>query len=252
MHLNLVSTLSMTSQISSDFLLGLILEENKHLNLIDFINKDNKACLYCCVCVSMAVANKYQRIQEIFTETDLFLSEYFEIYANAMDNYRSLVKTNIRQILIDEARIFYPLTLETKMITNLVTDPAQRVVYEQIMDQIKTNHSYVLLLRDDIVFVIIHYENDNFIIIDPHIEFCGILSAGRIYRYVTYDAVWDLSVRCLYPPVTETESVTVPTIDPAMELVVAEHIAEAINTPIFEIEQMQHDASQEETQSQIS
>lgn len=186
-----------TRQENSGFLLNLLLEENHHLNPIDFIDKNDKTSNFACVCVALAIGEKFMDIKSIFLDTDKFLSVYFPIYATALENYRSLVGDNLRQIYFDEAKIFYPAELISISTMKLVSDESRRDSALQFLDNIK--NSYAIILRDEIAFVIIHYEADKYIIIDPHVEYCGIMSKNAVYRYTTYDGIWDFDVALSIP-----------------------------------------------------
>ena len=185
---------------NSEFLLGLLLDENKHTNTMDFIDKSDKSANYACVCVSLALAQAHQDIKSNFTNSEEFFGKYFEIYASALENYRSIVGNDFRQIFIDEAKIFYPIDLATTSTKNLVSNATNKAQALAILDSIKDTNSYVIILRDDIAFIVISYEAD-YIIIDPHVEYCGILSKNSVYRYATYDSIWDFDVHFLTPVV---------------------------------------------------
>jgi hypothetical protein len=144
--------------------------------------------------VSLAIMEKFSEIKNSFTNLDQFSSTYFEIYANALENYRSIVGNNPRQIYFDEAKIFYPTELDTNNITKLVSDANNKAIADQFLDSIK---DCAIILRDEIAYAIIHLEADKYIIIDPHVEYCGILSKTGIYRYTTYDGIWDFNVALL-------------------------------------------------------
>ena len=180
-----------TQQHNSEFLLNLLLEENKHLNTIYFIDRTDKSTNYACVCVALAIGEHFETIKENFMDNEQFCEKYFIIYTNALENYRSIVGTTIRQIFVDEAKIFYPKSFVITTLSNLVTNPVQN------LDSI--DNSYAIILRDEIAFTIIHYKDDDYILIDPHIEYCGIMSKDAIYRYITYDGIWDFSVSILTP-----------------------------------------------------
>ena len=194
-----------THKENSEFLLGLLLEENKHLNLIDFIDRSDRTTSYACVCVSMGIGESYNDLKNVFTNTDQFSSKYFDIYASALENYRSIVGTDVRQIYFDEAKIFYPTPYSTITITKLVSNANNKNNAMQYLDSIK--NSYAIILRDEIAFIIIHYNADDYIVIDPHVEFSGILSKTGVYRYVTYDLIWDFDVSILLPTKTNDNAI---------------------------------------------
>ena len=181
-------------QQNSEFLTTLFLEENKHINPVEFIFKDDKASNYSCVCVSLGVVEKYQDIRASFFDNNKFSAIYFEIYLNALENYRSIVGVNDRQIFVTEAKIFYPLSFTTHNIKNSVSNAESKQKIFDIIESLKTNHGTLMILRDEIAFVVIHHENDDYILIDPHVECCGILTKNNIYRYVVYDGIWDFDV----------------------------------------------------------
>lgn len=178
--------------INSEFLLNLLLEENKHLTIIDFIDKEHGS--FACVCVSLALAEKYQEIQNIFTNSEIFTEKYFVIYADALDKFRIITNNRIRQIFIDETLKLFPLMLKNKTVKNLSTNTNNVNDAINLLHSVRNNHSYALILRDDIMFIIMHYNENEFIIIDPHVEYCGILTERQIFRYVTYNGVWDFDV----------------------------------------------------------
>ncbi|XWV26644.1 putative orfan [Tupanvirus soda lake] len=222
LHLNIILThiiskFTMTSsQHNTEFLLGLLLEENKHINPIDFIlDKQNKARDYCCVCVALGICENAGKIRNSFKNVEEFSYEYFNIYVNALDNYHSIVGKDLRQTFVDEAKVFYPQKFTTTTISNLVTNETNKSNAMALLESIKNNNSHMIVLRDEIAIVIIHYEGDNYIVIDPHVECCGVLSKTGVYRYVVYDSVWNFDVHIMVPenttestPVTESENTT--------------------------------------------
>lgn len=189
----------MTTAQNSEFLLGLLLEENKHLNPIDFIDRQNKASGYSCMCVSLGVSQQFESIRNSFFLFDKFTEQYFNIYATALDNYHSIVGDTLRQVYFDEANNFYHQDVNTVPMNTLVSDATNKETAINLLETIKNDHSYAIILRDEITFTVIHYENDNFIVIDPHVEYCGILSKTGVYRYVTYDNVWNFNVYVMTP-----------------------------------------------------
>lgn len=185
------------SKQNSEFLLNLLLEENHCLYPIDFIDRNNKSTNFCCVCVSLGVADKYDELRSSFENNDSFSKSYFNVYIDALENYRCIVQGNDRQILFDEAKIFYPKEFKITSTNNLVSNEENKNAVLNFLEELKTNHTYAIILRDDIAFVVIHQQNDNFIIIDPHVECCGLLSKNGVYRYVVYDGVWDFNINML-------------------------------------------------------
>ena len=222
----------MSTQQNSEFLLGLLLEENKHLNLIDFINKQDKASSYCCVCVSLACAFRSVELCESFTNMDSFSAMYFDIYASALENYRSIVGQSIRQILVDEAKIFYPQPMVTLTTNNLVTNHLNKQNVLDSLETVKNDHSYMIILRDDIAFIAIHHAGDNFIIIDPHVEYCGVLSKIGIYRYIVYDSIWNFDVHVMMPvkPVQISQTIEDTVIAQTIEVIIDQTVTDPIDT----------------------
>ena len=193
------------SNHNSEFLLGLLLEENKHLNPIDFIDKTDRSSGFSCVCISLAIVEKYNEIQKSFVDPNSFFEIYFPLYANGLDNYRSIVGQSLRQVYIDEAKIFHQLEFDTFTTNNLVAEPIKKNSAMELLDTIRDNNSWGIILRDEIAFVIIHHDKDDFILIDPHVEYSGILSKASIYRYVVYDNVWNFDVHVLVPKMMKKE-----------------------------------------------
>lgn len=222
--------------INSQFLLGMLLEENKHLNPIDFIDKTDKATDFSCICVSLSIAEKYREIKDCFIDMNLFFSTYFDLYATALDNYRSIVGQSLRQVYLEEAKIFHQLDFDTFTTNNLVTDALKKKDALELFDTIRNNNSYAIILRDDIAFVVIHYNENDFILIDPHVEYCGILSSASIYRYIVYDNAWNFDVHVMVPKIENTvqESAQAP-LEDTLELVqesVQEPIQESTQAPL--------------------
>lgn len=196
---HIINNTKMASQQNTEFLLGLLLEENKYLFPIDFINQQNESFKFGCVCVSFAIAEKVDLLREKLKLSESFMEEYFNIYASALDNYRAIVGESSRQTLVDEVKIFHSLDLTTYSTTKLVSNLDNKTIALGLLDKINKTHSYMIVLRDEIAFVVIHYQNDEYIIIDPHVEYCGVLSKGGIYRYVVYDSIWDNEVHVMIP-----------------------------------------------------
>lgn len=130
---------------------------------------------------------------------------YFELYLNALDNYHSIVGKKFRQILVDESKVFYSQKMIKHNTTNLISNETEKNKAIALLNSIKNDHTYMIVLRDDIAFVVIHYAEDNFIIIDPHVECCGILSKTGVYRYIVYDSVWNFVVCIMIPEKTNVE-----------------------------------------------
>ena len=86
--------------------------------------------------------------------------------------------------------------------------------------------SYAIILRDEIAFAIIHYKDDEYILIDPHVEYCGIMSKNAINRYATYDGIWDFNINILTPienmvdeniPIVNVVDENIPIVTPTNE-----------------------------------
>jgi len=103
----------------------------------------------------------------------------------------------MRQIFVDETKQLYSLDLETVCTKQLVTNVQNKTDLFTILNTVAELKSYVIVIRDDIAFIMIHHENDDFILVDPHVEYCGILSKNSVYKYITYDGVWDFDVNIL-------------------------------------------------------
>jgi hypothetical protein len=153
----------------------------------------------------MAIVEKIDEIRNSFVNSDSFIPLYFEAYVSALDNYRSIVGDSIRQISVEESSIFYPHEMSIYTSKELVSNEENKKTMMNYLDIIKNNHSCVIILRDEIAFVVIHHELDNYIIIDPHVEYTGILSRSGVYRYIVYDSVWDFDVHVLIPKVLKQE-----------------------------------------------
>ena len=217
----------MTTTHNSEFLLGLLLEENKHLNPIDFIDRQNKNSAYACMCVALGVAQQFDIIRDSFMDSESFAEKYFNVYAAALDNYHSIVGDNLRQVYLDEANIFYQLKLNTISTKSLISEPTNRDQAIELLDNVKNNHTFAIILRDEISFVAIHHENDNFIIIDPHVEYAGILSKTGIYRYAVYDTVWNFDVHII----TSDNNLVEPIIEPVVSVEAAQSVVVAVVEP---------------------
>jgi len=185
----------------SDFLLDLLLEDNKHINTLEFIDKTNKAANFACVCVSLGIAQSFDTIKNCFKDTDTFFAKYFEIYSTAIENYNSIVGTNHRQLAIDEAKIFYPMDMFSSTLNKTVTDASNKQLLMQKLNSCK--NSYIVIIRNEIAFIVIHYDNDDYIVMDPHVEYCGILSKEAVYKYITFNGVWDFLIAFLTPSYTD-------------------------------------------------
>jgi hypothetical protein len=204
---------------NSQFLLELLLSENKHFNPIDFLDKSNQASNFACVCVSMGIAQEMESMRNNFFDENKFFETYFNIYSTALENYKSITSGTLRQITFDEANVFYPMVMDKQFINKLVSNQQNKNTALSFIDQIKQSHSFGIILRDSIAFIIIHHQNDDYIVIDPHIEYCGILSKNNVYRYVVYDGIWDLDVYILGQFETKPiDTKTVPPIQPFQPL----------------------------------
>lgn len=199
----------MTTQ-NSEFLLDLLLNENKHLNLVDFIDRQNQASTYSSICVSLGISQQFEPIRDVFTNAEVFVEKYFVIYATALDNYHSIVNNNLRQVYFDEANHIYKLQMNMITTDALITDQNNRNAAINLLENVKNNHSYAIFLRNEDAFIVIHYENDHFIVIDPHIEYCGILSKTGVYRYVVYDDIWNFNVHIIVPKIEIETIVDIP------------------------------------------
>lgn len=186
-----------TTNQNSEFLLELLLEENKHLNPIDFIDPNNKASNFACVCIALGIIEKYKEIKDSFHNLDDFVAIYFPIYASALENYRSIVGNTDRQIFVDETKVFYPQKINVFTTSSLISNENNRIKPMELLESIKNDKSGMIILRDEIAFAVIHYQNDNYIVIDPHVAYCGILSKTGVFRYTVYDNIWNFDVNIL-------------------------------------------------------
>lgn len=179
----------------SEFLLGILLEENKHVNIFDYVIKDNTNNYYC-LCVCLEIIKNKDDISNSFFESNLFLEKYFDIYANGLSNYYKIIDSSSgsRQVYLDEALTQYDLKMTTTTMSLLLTNEENRNAIVSILENIKLNHSYAIILRNEIAFTIIHHISDEYILIDPHVEYSGILTQKGIFKYLVYDDIWNFDV----------------------------------------------------------
>jgi hypothetical protein len=191
--------MSLNNEERGQFLLNLLLTDNKCVIILDFINTDTKqlSTNYACICVSMGMMDSYKVIQTNFKDEPDLINAYLNIYTTAIANYETIVENNIRQIFVDETYRFYPLNLKQYTITNIISNLQNKTRVINIMNNIKEKHSAAIISRNDEAFIIIHYENDDYIIIDPHLTCCGILTMDSIYKYITFDGIWDFEVNIM-------------------------------------------------------
>ena len=187
------------SKESTDFLLNLLLEENQYINVFEYMDKSDPSINNACACISLGICESYEFIKNNFMDSDALIAKYIEVYSAALENYKSIVGTNIRQTFIDEVKIFYSLDLKTNTLKNLISIDANKSSFMTYLDSIKDENKYAMILRDEITLAVIHYDADNYIVIDPHIEYSGILSKNGIYKYITYDGIWDFDVTIMIP-----------------------------------------------------
>jgi len=191
--------MSLNNEERGQFLLNLLLTDNKYVTILDFINTETKqlSINYACICVSVGMMESYKIIQTNFKDEPKLINAYLNIYTTAVTNYETIVGNDIRQIFVDETDRFYPINLKQQTITNIVSNLQNKTQITNIMNNIKEKHSAAIILRNDEAFIIIHYENDDYIIIDPHLASCGILTTDSIHKYITFDGVWDFEVNIL-------------------------------------------------------
>jgi hypothetical protein len=181
------------------FLTNLLADENKCMIPMDFVDNTDPKILYMSNIFIMAFAYNYKIIREKLNESiDNFISYIFDLYVEVFNNYKlSGIKT---EISMDDAQIFYPITLIKTTCQNLVSVEINREMFNNYLNCIRDNHSFVVIKREISSFICIHHQNNDYIVIDTGIECCGILSQASIYKYVVYDGAWDFSVDLLTNP----------------------------------------------------
>lgn len=193
-----IKNMSLNNEERGQFLLNLLLTDNKHVTILDFITETKQFSRnYACVCISVGMMESYKVIQTNFKDESQLIDAYLNIYTTAVANYETIIGGDIRQIFVDEAYKFYPLNLIQQTITNIVSNSQNKIQFTSLINNIKEKHSAAIILRNDEAFVIIHYENDDYIIIDPHLTCCGILTMDSICKYITFDGIWDFEVNIL-------------------------------------------------------
>lgn len=182
-------------EYDSEFLFNLLIKDNKHLIPIDFIDIKNKANNYACICVCFSLAQHYIEIRRIFLNQKQFLSKYLDIYVAAVESYITIVGKTFRQISLDEVQQFYSCKLSSITMTN-INEELNRLALMDYLNLVQINNSYFIISKNDISFIIIHYINDDFIIIDSHTLCAGILSKNNVYNYIIYNQNCDSNI-CL-------------------------------------------------------
>ena len=189
----------MVEQGTSNFLIGLFLEENNHLNPIDFIDKNNKISAYSSSFTALALAKEFEKIRDSFIDLNSFSEKYFEIYTASLEKYMSVTENKIRNFLFNETNNYYHLQTKVIITNSLIDNIANQQIVLGVLENTKNNHSYAIISRNEMTFIIIHYENDNFIVLDPYVECSGILSKDRVLKFITYDHIWNFDVHIMIP-----------------------------------------------------
>jgi hypothetical protein len=194
--------------MNSEFLMGLFFECGKTMNIADFIDCKNEGTTRACVAVSMGIAQNYEGIRDSFENYDQFISLFTTVYFEGIENYNQIVHTgqnagkNInREITFEEALFFYPMELNTVHCKNLISNnDSKNQFYGDLLD-IKQKNSYMIVLRDSVAFVVISVspDTDEYIVIDPHVSTTGILTTDLVYRFVTFDGIWDETIYIMTP-----------------------------------------------------
>jgi hypothetical protein len=192
-----------TRKENSQFLVNMLLESNSGMNIVDFMDTSDPRTNMACVCISRGVGESYEAIRSAFANSDEFCAKYFDLYMAGLENYSSITNGVMREIFLDEASIFYPSIYDQNTLTNTVTNAERKNQLMDLLQVIELCHSYAIILRDEIAFVVIHLESNNFILIDPHVESSGVVSIDQVYNYITYDKIWDFNVHVLIPLIAE-------------------------------------------------
>ena len=168
------------------------------MQMLDFVQGDQS---FASLSIALQLALQPDSIRDSIKSTEEFAETYMMLYFQGLDRYQAATGESKRAIGIEEALQLSTIPLEALTSDSLVSDVNRKQGALAAFDMVKERRSFAIFVRDDTAFIVIHAEDDNYILIDPHVAVCGILSRERIYRYLTYDSFWDLEVTMLVPQV---------------------------------------------------
>lgn len=203
----------MTNNISlslyNEFLLNLLTEDqnSSHINFLDC--NDTTTYGFASLIISFNISNIFSDIKQNFTNTEKFTDLYLNCCIDAMEKYHKLTNSISRHVYIDEYILNYPQKYTKHICHNLLSDKLSATIAYQIIDKCILNKSAAIVIRHDtdIAISVIYNDNNNFIVIDPHLNVCGILSIDRMIRFLTYDNTFDTSISILTFESTQNSTV---------------------------------------------
>ena len=99
--------------------------------------------------------------------------------------------------------------LLNKLLFKIVSNEVTKTQLIELLQLVQLCNSYAIIIRNESAFCVIHTTDNKFILIDPHVPMSGIISLNDVYKYITYDGVWNFGVNVLIPIVTDAVQQTV-------------------------------------------
>lgn len=180
-------------------MLDILSKENKYTNTLptDISSFASTASLLTC----LEIVSHHKEVREKFKSEDEFSHLMLDVYSSAMFNYFSIVNDQPRQVLLEEAQIFYCFPLKISNMDKLVS--LNKSSFDIFLSAVKSQSTYGIVTRNDLSFVVIDWDDNDFIVIDPCVSVCGLFSDNGVYQYTTYNGVWDFTVQVMLPDKSE-------------------------------------------------
>ena len=175
-------------QTHAEFLQGLLFEAGKYFHISYIVDTSGgNRTRYACLPISYALAKVSDKLTESFKQEsiDVFDEHMTSAYLEGTDVYNSIVGNSERETFSDEVEIFHDRKFNRFHIK--LTDNTELVGQ---LNNVASDKSHAIIIRDSNAFFVVYHESGNFLIIDPHIQYCGLLPINYLVRYITYDNVW--------------------------------------------------------------
>jgi len=190
----------MTKEENSLFLTQILLDSSLHTNIAEFLDVFDRENDNICICVTRSVGENHQQIRDAFI-TEAFAEMYYNCYISGLEIYNTIADGKNIQLYLDQTDKYYDTQFKEIPIRQIVSNHEQYNILIKLLEEIKTDHTYCIILRDEIAIICIHFDDDNYILIDPHVETSGIVPIDALIRYVTYGGIWDFDIYLLKPDI---------------------------------------------------
>lgn len=183
---------------NEELLLNLLLDQGDRMHFVDFIDSNK---FFASICILVEMVKDHEKIKQGFfsrSETDFFDS-YLDAYIRGCSLYQKIVGNTDRPVAIGEAidENQGGLRWQKRTVESLERQ-SDNDNFLGLFGKGVEDCEAMIFSRNNMMFLAIRVADDKFIVIDPHINFCGLLDTNRMFRYLNLDGFWIFKTSIIY------------------------------------------------------